>query len=40
MPYDVKAKHGELITLLSEQYKAYSDARAAFYRAEVTIQVG
>jgi len=32
--YDVKAKHSDLIVLLSEQYKLYEEARSAFLSAE------
>jgi hypothetical protein len=34
MSYDVKAKHGEIITLLSELYQAYQTARSAYLRAD------
>jgi hypothetical protein len=40
VPYDVKAKHGELIALLSEQYKLYEEARSAFLRADFDRQYG
>lgn len=34
MPYDVKAKHGDLIAFLSEQYQVYIEARSAFLKAQ------